>query len=96
MVFKVNRINQKLKNPIIVVALYILAFLSAYFLNKSDPGGPCTPGSGILLYSILILIAAFLFFKSLYKSILRDKSYIVPTMIHFVACSLLIIWGSYP
>lgn len=77
--------NKRLQNQAITISFYILCFIIFYFLDKTDKGGPCAPGLGLLCFLISLPIIFILFMRSLYITIVIDRSNFFSTTIHFLA-----------
>ncbi len=73
------------------ILFYIFCFLTLLILNYFFPGGPCTPGFGILIIPFTMVMALIFSLLCLVKLFKNDKTYIVPFIIHLLV--FIIIFG---
>ncbi len=62
-----NLENMKVRKEIKLVLFYTLYIVLLFISDLLFPGGPCTPGLGLLFLILLIPISIILFFVDLYK-----------------------------
>jgi len=71
-----------MKRTVRTLVFYLAVVISIIILNKFDPSGPCTPGSGIIILLFIPLLSFGLFVKATYSIIKKDKTSIIPAIIH--------------
>jgi hypothetical protein len=79
----------------IFVTLGIYAILAAliYWADRVSPGGPCTPGMGILLLLLVPIISAILLVVTLVLVLRGRRTQIVPAILHgLVIIAFVILW----
>lgn len=82
--------NLYIKNIIITFCLYGFLIGLGTWLDSTSPGGPCSPGLGILFMMFIIpIITIFLFSISLIMFINKRKHYLFSLLVS----SILIIIG---
>lgn len=73
------------------IILYIFCYLTLLILDYFFPGGSCTPGFGILIIPLAMILAFIFCLLCLVKLFKNDKTYILPFIIHLLV--FIIIFG---
>jgi hypothetical protein len=74
---------------------YIVLLALIPILNRCSPSGPCTPGLGMLLFLLTLLLAPFAFLYSFIGLLCGHRSFTGPMVINaVVALGLVILLSS--
>ena len=85
-------VQQLLKKPLFFIVLYTIIFAAIFILCKVDPGGPCSPGDGLLLLLLFILLSFIGLLVSLFKVLRSGSKDFALTIIHLLFCIALILY----
>jgi hypothetical protein len=72
------------KNTLSTIAFYLVLLPLIPLLNRYSPSGPCTPGPGMFLYLLTLLLAPIAFLYSLIGRLRGNRSFTGPTIINAV------------
>jgi hypothetical protein len=83
--------NRYFKNLLLTAGFYLLAISTAFALEKIAPGGPCTPGLGVLGIFILFPLSLILLVRNV-KEMTKDPFRLASAAVHLtVFIGLLIL-----
>jgi hypothetical protein len=85
-------IHQICRKPLYAIVFYAVTYLCAWWLEKTEPSGPCTPSLGILLFLFIILLSACFIVASLYLAIRVSKAYVLGSLVHLLFVIGVIGW----
>ena len=79
-----------LKRTTLTLSYYVMAALVLFLLNDAYPSGPCTPGPGIMGFFLLIPLSIALLIRNIYVTTKVGRDNLLATIIHTVACFLML------
>lgn len=90
--FNLNTLTIRFISPTLL--FYLAAAAVVYILDRVYPGGPCTPGLGVLSLFILIPVIAVLLLRNIYLAIKVNKLNFIKVIIHALVIIILvtIVW----
>ncbi len=77
------------KNARLTLIFYVVVLAVAVVLNATDPDGPCTPGSGIMILFILPFVTFILFTINLIMYLLDKEQHKHSVTIHLCVLTVL-------
>lgn len=79
------------KHALLTLTFYFVAIATAIALSEIDRGGPCTPGSGVMILAILPFITFVLFTINLIMYLFGKQQYRPSVTIHLCALAIYLI-----
>jgi hypothetical protein len=79
-----------LKRTAFTAGYYAISIILFFFLNGVSPSGPCNPGAGFLVFMIMIPVSIGLLCRNIYVTSKAGKENVAATLIHAVACVLML------
>nr|WP_322623375.1 hypothetical protein [uncultured Flavobacterium sp.] len=83
--------NKSRKHALLTLTFYFAAIVTAVAFNVTDLGGPCTPGSGIIVLLTLPIITFILFTINLIMYLLGKEQYKHSVTIHLCVLTVYLI-----
>jgi len=80
---------------LVTLTFYFVAMATAIALSVTDPGGPCTPGSGIMILAILPFITFILFTINLIMYLFGKQQCRPPVTIPLCALAITSLFSWY-
>jgi len=81
---KIDFTNPRYRKVGLTLLFYLVSWIVFYFLNKSFPSGPCTPGLGILGFMLLPIISFVLLVVNFIKVYKGDKTNFPSAFLHLI------------